>query len=551
MSVKAFITRIMPIYKSSYKVGSLIKRLIFSVDNLESLPVGQSLNSFLNRVARNIFILFLTLSSSLAYIQISLLEINILWSFLSSLTISMCLSIFIMNLYTYSVRMDHSSNLSREYPVFILLFAVFHYLNLYSILMEVANVFGDYLRYTREYIRRWIASFYISSSSLESIIFSSLEKIPSNDLRTFLLNYLRVVSAGGDVKRYVSTSLSNMIERLRLNWEDSWRSAVGRLEMIILIFGLTPSIVMSVITLATADLISMVFISMTLILPIIGFFTYVYLDSQLIRIPISTNPRISIRMLTVSMILAVLSQFILVSLNTPFIESIAISTSIFLVYPSLNSIRIWMIHRRVDKELSMLLRNMEELMRYGFSLSETIMRIDLNRFSKEIRTAVRRIIHFLEYRDPGVYIFEDKVYSGVAKLSFLMIHEIIKSGGGLDELIFLREVIDEYVKMYSRKVRYAIVPLLTGIFVIVSGVYNFWSIKEILLTIPSGTSLMLMSSYMAAVPWLSLLFKIVSLMNTFITGFLIAKVIHDDIHYTYPVLILLLSLSISLLIFQI
>ncbi len=551
MSVKDLINRLKHPIIPGNMVSQFARRLIFSVDDLESLPVGESLNGFVNRVARNTMALFLIVFTALAYIQASLIGINLLWSSASALVISLCLSILLMNLYTYSVKMDHSSSLSREYPVFILVFAVFHYLNLYSILMEVAGVFGDYLRYTREYIRRWIAAFYISSSSLETIIFSSLEKIPNNDLRGFLLNYLRVVSAGGDVKRYVSTSLSNMIERLRLNWEDSWRSAVGRLEMIILIFGLTPSIVMSVITLATADLISMVFISMMLILPIIGFFTYVYLDSQLIRIPVSSHPRIRVKVLTISMAGAVASQFLLLSLDMPIIESIAISSSIFLIYPSFNSIKTWMLHRRVDKELSMLLRNMEELMRYGFSLSETIMKIDLDRFSKEVRTAIRKIIHFLEYRDASVYVFEDDTYSGIAKLSFWMIHEIIKSGGGLDELIFLREVIDEYVKMYSMKVRYAIVPLLTGVFVIFSGVYNFWSIKEILLTIPSGTGLVVMSSYMSAIPWLSLLFKMVSLMNTFITGFLIAKVIHDDIHYTYPVLILLLSLSISLLIFQI
>ncbi len=551
MSVKDLISRLKHPIIPGNMVSQFARRLIFSVDDLESLPVGESLNGFVNRVARNTMALFLIVFTALAYIQASLIGINLLWSSASALVISLCLSILLMNLYTYSVKIDHSSTLSREYPVFILVFAVFHYLNLYSILMEVAGVFGDYLRYTREYIRRWIAAFYISSSSLETIIFSSLEKIPNNDLRGFLLNYLRVVSAGGDVKRYVSTSLSNMIERLRLNWEDSWRSAVGRLEMIILIFGLTPSIVMSVITLATADLISMVFISMMLILPIIGFFTYVYLDSQLIRIPVSSHPRIRVKVLTISMAGAVASQFLLLSLDMPIIESIAISSSIFLIYPSFNSIKTWMLHRRVDKELSMLLRNMEELMRYGFSLSETIMKIDLDRFSKEVRTAIRKIIHFLEYRDASVYVFEDDTYSGIAKLSFWMIHEIIKSGGGLDELIFLREVIDEYVKMYSMKVRYAIVPLLTGVFVIFSGVYNFWSIKEILLTIPSGTGLVVMSSYMSAIPWLSLLFKMVSLMNTFITGFLIAKVIHDDIHYTYPVLILLLSLSISLLIFQI
>jgi len=551
VSVKELTTRIKHPNIPGNMASQFIRRLIFTVDDLETLPIGESLNGFVNRISRNTMTLFLIVFTVLAYIQAGLLGIHILWSLGSSLAISLFLSILLLNLYTYSVRMDHSSSLSREYPVFILVFAVFHYLNLYSILMEVASVFGDYLRYTREYIRRWIASFYISSSSLETIIFSSLEKIPNNDLRGFLLNYLRVVSAGGGVKRYVSTSLSTMIERLRLNWEDSWRSAVGRLEMIILIFGLTPSVVMSVITLATADLISMVFISMTLILPVIGFFTYVYLDSQLIRIPVSSHPVFGIRVLVASTAGAVSSQFFLLLMGMPIIESITVSLCIFLVYPSFTSIRTWMTHRRVDRDLSMLLRNMEELMRYGFSLPETIMKIDLNRFHGEIRTAIRKIVYFLEYRDAGVYVFEGETYSGIARLSFWMIHEIIKSGGGLDELIFLREVIDEYVKMYSRKVRYAVVPLLTGVFVIFTGVYNFWSIREILLTMPSGVGLMAMSSYVSAIPWLSLLFKIVLFMNTLITGLLIAKVIHDDVHYIYPLLILLSSLSLSLLIFQI
>jgi hypothetical protein len=535
--------------KLSCRFCSFLNKIIF-VGDVKDIAVDIPLYKFYFKIL-SIFLSSIVLSSGLLYILSLYLDI-------SYMAVVLVIGIFIFpilvsNLYIYSKESELVAGLRDEYPIIVLIFAIFSHLNLYSIFREVTTYLGWFLRYSRVVVNRILGMYFLSRDSLSNTVYRCLNIVPHEDLRDFLLNYLRVSSISGDLRNFLSNHLDRVIDDIRVNWENTWRNAVGRLETIILIFGLTPAIIMSVITIAGVSMVISTFIFLIVSLPLIAFIIYVFLDSEIVKIPLFSLSPVDQRVYIMSTSASLCFYSIMVFLfgfGPLSLELYLYTLIVFFLYPSFYSVYIWFRRMRNDSDTSMMLMGIEEIMRNGFSLTDAFRKIDAKRFSSDIRNGIYRVRHYLEYRDINAYNFRIRTLSPVSILTFVILLEIIKSGGGLKEVIFLRELVEEYVKMYSRRFRYAFIPLLTGVFVILAGTYSFYSLKMIMGGLAEYGGIVGVA-IISNLSLLSILFKLVLILNIFISGILISKVIHDDIQYTYPNLILLISFILSLYTFPI
>lgn len=455
-----------------------------------------------------------------------------------------------LNIYLWGLENDFYSSLGMEYPVFLLIFAISSGVNIYNFFHIVVDRFRGILRATSRLLGKWIIDYELSESSLDDIIFESLERLKDVGFKFFIRDLIRVRAYSGEVDKFIENSLDKLYMDISVNWEDSWRSTVGRLEMIILLFGLLPAIVMSVISIAPSSLVSNTFLVLAVVIPVVGYTTHLYLDRSLYKIPIEVGPLFSRLPLSLSVASALFSYYILdrlINLSIGFYVKVSISLAVMLLYPSIVSLVGWFGERDVDRDLANFLFNVEDMMRNGFSIREAISRIELSGYSNIFRNLAGRIKYYFEYGEGGS-LSPSKGFSRLALLTTVLIPYISDIGGGLREVIFLRRMGEQYLRMKSRKASYSLFPLLTAVFVVFLALYNFWILRGIFM----GVDAQAFPAYMGllgALEWLSTLYKTIILESILVSGVLISKVIHNNVYHTYPILILLISYIVGLALF--
>ena len=466
------------------------------------------------------------------------------------LPVSYLVSQIALNIYLWSLENDFYSSLSMEYPVFLLIFAISSKINTYNFFHIVVSRFGDILKATSRLLGKWIIDYELSESSLDDIIFRSLERIRETVFKFFIRDLIRVRAYSGEVEKFLETSLDNLYTDISINWEDSWRSTVGRLEMIILLFGLLPAIVMSVISIAPLSLVSNTFLLLAVATPIVGYLTYLYLDKSLIKLPMDSAFPFDLRFLGLSVVAATLSYVILdgvLNLSLDIFVEAAILLTVLLIYPSVVSLMDWIRERNMDRDLANFLFNVEDMMRNGFSIRESISRLGLRGYSNSFRNLVGRIKYYLEYGD-GEALISTRGFSRLACLTTILFSYISDIGGGLREIIFLRRMGEQYIRMKNRKASHSLFPLLTAVFVVFLAIYNFWVLQNIFTNVDAQAFPAYMSM-LSLLGHLSTLYKTIILESILVSGILISKVIHNDVYHPYPILVLLISYIIGLTLF--
>ena len=479
----------------------------------------------------------------------SLVAINI-FSMASLAIFSFLVSQLSINIYLWGLENDFYAGLSREYPLFILIYAMASKLNMYNLFHIIVSRFGGLLKYTSRVLGRWIIDYEFSEEPLDRIIFRSLESFRDIKFKSFVKDLVRVRAYGGSVEQFIENTLEDMYIDISVNWEENWRATVGRLEMIMLVFGLLPIIVMSVVSIAPPALVSNTFLGLIFLIPIVGYLMYIYLDKSIYRIPVESDPPFNPKVMLISIILSIILFFLLtryINLIWDVVIITSISLIILLLYPSISSIYIWLRERHIDNDLSKYLFDLEDLMRNGFSLREAVSRIRLEGFSREFINWASRLRYYLEFGDSGALRLKGP-FSKLSRLTISLLSYISDVGGGLREVVYLRKMGVQYLRLKSRKASHAVAPLLTAVFIIFIGIYNYWIIYSIFVGI-EAPSLPVFMVMVNTLNWLSYLYKLVLLEGILISGILISKVIHDSIYYPYPILILLISYIVGLTLF--
>ena len=499
-----------------------------------------------------ITIIVFVISLLTSYYLLSIVIKSIYLLTLLSILLSIAISLTVSNVYIISYNNEFKSKLDSEYPILVLVFAILHFAPLYYILFEIIHRFKDILKYSSKLIRSWLFKFHLSNKELSSIIYESLSELPECRFRRFFINYIRILYTGGSIKRFLERSIESILEDIYINWEASWRSLVGRLETTILLYGLTPSILISIVTTLGIHLVYILFLVLILILPVTAIILYSYFDVSLFKIPITVKRNIPLKILFLSILTATIAIFLDIKFfGFDWIRSLTIYLAIGLIPHSIYSLRVWRDYNLDNLELENFLENVEELLRYGFNLFESIRRINLKEYTKHFRIVIKQFLNIIENN----IIFSESMLkvdrlSPIFKLTLYMLFEIIKSGGGLKEVIFLREIVSKYVRIMRRKVSSSLPPVLSGVGVIILGTYSFWTVKSLISGIHESIipfTVILTES----LPLIAFLYKTAILINIVISGILISKLIFDDISYTYPLTLFLLTYYVSILIFQI
>ncbi len=537
-------------YRLSIRMESLyqfIERVLILYKRPEDAVPWMSGVSIRNRLSI-LFISSIFLFSIIFTYLIYYLDLPIYYHFFS-LPVAYLFTSVVLNVYLLGLESDANNSLNLEYPIFLLLYAVSSRINMYNFFHLVVNKFGDLLRYTSRILGRWVIDYELSESSLDNILFSSLERFKESMFKYFVRDLVRVRAYSGEVSKFLENALENLYLDISTNWENNWRNMVGRLEVILLLFGLSPAIIMSVISIASSDLVSDIFLILAILIPVAGYIIYIYLDRSLYRLPVDAgltfNSRILLFTICLSSLIYLLNYYGVFSLD--YFEVFAYSIVVLIIYPSIKSLYAWFLERSIDRDLSNFLFNLEDMMRNGFSIREALARIEVNGFGRSFKNIVGRMKHYFEFGDRWSLI-NIPIYSRLAKLSIRLITYISDMGGGLKEIIFLRKLSEQYMRLKRNKFSSALLPLVTGVMIVFLGFYNFW-ILETIFTQSGGQTIPAYSLMLNVFKDAATLYKLIYLESILVSGLLISKSIHNDIHYTYPTLILLLAYIISLRIF--
>lgn len=436
-------------------------------------------------------------------------------------------------------------DLEREYTIFILVFSL--YCRRFSLerIFQILSIsyISSMIPKTVSIIRYILVRAYLRLSTLDNVILANLDLIPSESLKSFFLDILRIRAIGGSIHSYISSLLSEYYKGLSERWSSIWRNITGYLEVIILVYGLLPALISSLVfvigihTAVTLLAVSLIFY------PIVSYIIMAIVDRMNILDPFTTNlvfNRVSLALLGVSP----LTIYLLAKMYfNDYLLSASLWLSIALIPNTIINIRDVMNEISVESGILRVTTQLEELMSGGFTVTQSLKRIRLDGISSTVSTEIRRLMFSL---DGGLPL--DRLVGGervkALTLFKMAIVESIKSGGGLNEFISLKELLKSFHKVSNlRKISF-IIASLTATIVVILGVFSLSVVMSMVGSIeynvlPSFSPGMFENLY-----FLSKLFLLTGAMYT---SLILSKVLFGSIKNTILLETVLMALSLAFL----
>jgi len=433
-------------------------------------------------------------------------------------------------LYYRSLKSLFKSSLNKEKPLLYLLFSI--YGSRFSLDRTIHAIskssISKYLKSSVKVLKYWLIHFYIEGDPIDEIISRYLYILPDEGLKKYFRDMIRVNWVGGDLSNYLKSSLKNLYSVLKENWYNAWRNIAGYLEVIIIVFGLFPSLLASMVFLLGQSLTITIFITILASYPFIAFITYLIIEGSNPRLPIQIEYKTySFYDIIIIISLIVISyQLLLRLINLPNDVLIGWAITIsFLPYFTRNTQRIKRASK-LESELLSFLKELEELVKGGFSIMSALKSIDLSKYSNLLANIIRRFISSYELGLPKKE-YLDIEYSDIVKFFKVAVFEIMYAGGGLEEIIELRDYINAYSEINRLRISSSIIPLATSIGVILLGGYSCWIIKDIL----SSININLLGfgpSFLGFISTLSIFSRLFIYAGAAYTGLILDKVVYGS-----------------------
>lgn len=454
--------------------------------------------------------------------------------------------------YLFNTTSVFASKLNRDKSLFYLILSIlgsrFNLERIFYIFLSSPT--SRLIESTRRLVERWLASFYLTGTPIDTIIFRELEKIPEPVLRKYFKELIRINWIGGDISNYLKNALKEYYDHLRESWTTTWKNITGYLEVVILIFGLFPSLLASLLFLIGMDLTIKVFVISLVIYPFLAYFVYLFIENKNPQLPIESNRSIILKKnIALSIVIFVFSLY---SLSNLFSFNLMILTSCILFSMTPITISNILLVKKlsiIESELTSLLKEIEELMKGGLSLLEAIKEIDLTKYPELLREEIRDII--VKYENGMDIRNRDREIISESLMIFrVVVGEILYSGGGLEEVLQLRGLLESYRKINSIRFSSALIPIISSIGVLLLGGYSTWTILSMISHIGSLESniLPITSSSISTISTFSKLFL---LSGAVYTGLLIDKAVFGRISRLISTYFIILSVLVVLLVFHI
>ncbi len=460
-------------------------------------------------------------STLLTHVILTGLGVGIYTSLFLSLSAGLLIVFAAPKIYKLLVKDLYGRWLAREEPIAIMLFTLYsRRLSIERIIQTLNNSHIEkVIPRTLRFLRYVLAKSFVSREPIENIMMAKLGLIPYDGLRRYLFNILRIRSLGGDIHNYSTQVLLDLYTGLRQRWTRMWSSITGYLEGVILIYGLFPTILSSLVFVLGYNTTLSIFTAMMISYPVFTFLIYLAFDRFNVHDPIETEHRISKATLILIPFIPVLGYYLIYRLG--FDPHLMISLLLTLILIPTFIIQLKELYREVREEsgLVSLSLQLSNLLDGGFQVVEALKRLNLSGLPKGLAEEIRRLRYLL---DRGVDIRGVEGGGKAYRLFRIAVSESIVSGGGSAELATLRELLTSFLEVSRLKRLAFITALASAVIVVFLGGYSLKIVTSIIYSVEEDLSHIFISGSIDALYSYA---KTFILMGTLYMGLLLGKLI--------------------------
>lgn len=436
-------------------------------------------------------------------------------------------------------------DLEREYTVFLLIFS------LYSRRFSLERIFqilsrgyiASVIPRTASIIRYMLVKTYLKISMLDNIILNNLEIIPEDNLKRFFLDIIRIKAIGGSIYNYVSSLLNEHYKGLSDRWSAIWKNITGYLEVIILLYGLLPTLLSSLVfVIGLQPAISILVISI-IFYPFVSYAIILIVDRMKILDPFFTRYQVNIATL-IMLASSPLSIYLLTDLYTmDYLLSTSLWLSIAILPNTISNIKNVLEEISIESGVIAVSTQLEELMSGGYTVTQALKRIGLEGIYTKVASEIRRLLFFLDWGIPLNKLVERERVKAMTLFKMALI-ESINSGGGLQEFISLKELLKSFHRVsILRKISF-LIATATACIVVSMGVFSLSVVISLLQSIEYSVLPNFNPYLFKTLYTLSQLFL---LTGAIYTSLILSRVIFGSIKNTISLQAVLIVLSLSFL----
>lgn len=447
------------------------------------------------------------------------------------------------------IRIDRKYKTEKELIFFILVMSIYSSVNKIEYgLRTLASSFKDVLSTISSEVKTWIIRNELENKSLDDICIQESSLHPSEEFSNLIHQYINFKYTGGNITNFFIDRLDKKITELKDKWDIMWRNVSSQLEIILILFGLTPIMFSLTSFITNIDTLFRASYILYVLIPLLGLVVFIIIDGKLPyqSIIVMKYPK-SIYVCSIFLFLLPNIIYKIFEIKIPLIILISINLLLVLIPPSIYGIKLWRYVKSEEIGALLFLETAEEWLRHGYTLENVIDKVNLDVFPirfKEIILAYRKGL--MEGSEPNTIIKKIPIYSNLVYVMLKVINEILYVGGGLKEIIRLRKVVDSYVYVKKRVIDASILPIILSIIIPIVGIYSIKIVKELCNLIFTSNLPLLYISKVTYLNAFSISLNIL-LIGIFISSLLLAKTVGGSLKYTQYALLPMLSLIISLI----